>query len=309
MVLVSQPKRPNTIHHKRRTGTHHKRTAEYKKTYWPYLPLAMLVGFGLLVNTFWPSLQNILGYATDMSISSLLQETNAQRGDEKLAALTANAKLNAAAQAKADDMAKRNYWSHNTPDGTQPWTFLTTAGYEFEAAGENLAYGFDTSDATIQAWMNSPGHRANIMNSKFQEVGFGIANVSNYQGYGEQTLVVAMYGAPSATAAASPATPQAQDTSGGLPETIMNASNDAASSQKVARIELLASGLTSWSVFAVSALTMAALGIFIMRHGIFWRRALVKGEAFIVKHPFLDIALVGTAVLGFILTRTAGSIY
>lgn len=324
MVLVSKPKRSPSIHAKRRSGRHHKQTPDYHKTYWPYIPLAMIVGLGVLVNSLWPTLQNVLGYATNMSISGLLEATNEQRATGQLASLSINSQLNQAAQAKAEDMASRNYWSHDTPDGTPPWTFFNKAGYAYDAAGENLAYGFDNNNAAVVAWMNSPGHRANIMNGQFQEVGFGIANVKNYQDTGEQTVVVAMYGDPVATVATAPPAitpapiignaeqaPASSQSTNNSPDivTANPASKQVMDSKRVARIQLMTNGIAPWSMFAVSSLAALAVGIFILRHGLFWRRALVKGERFIVKHPLLDIALVGLAVLGFVLTRSAGSIY
>lgn len=324
MVLVQQPKRPHTIHHKRRTGTHHKRTPDYNKTYWPYLPLAALVGLGMLVNTLWPTLQNILGYATNMSLSGLLQSTNEQRSAENLASLTLNEKLNAAAQSKANDMAARNYWSHNTPEGQEPWVFFDNAGYAYLAAGENLAYGFSTSDAAVVAWMNSPGHRANIMNGQFKEVGFGVANVPNYQDSGEQTIVVAMYGNPVVASATTPVQPQPaqqapaptptpapeQNVPAATPDVVSAAPLQTAdTSQHVARIQLITDGFAPWSLFAISAVAFAALGAFIIRHGRFWHRAIRKGEKFIIHHPVLDFALVAIVVVGFVLTRSAGLIY
>src|SRR6185369_9999820 len=107
--------------------------------------------------------------------------------------LQLNDQLAAAAQAKANDMARRGYWSHVTPDGKQPWSFVEASGYQYEAAGENLAYGFGSSDEVMTAWMHSPEHRANILNSVYQDVGFATANVPNYRGTGPETIVVAMY--------------------------------------------------------------------------------------------------------------------
>jgi hypothetical protein len=140
-----------------------------------------------------------------MSIQGLLDGTNSQRISNGISALALNGVLDNAAQAKANDMAARDYWSHNTPDGQTPWTFMTAAGYSYQLAGENLAYGFATSSDTITGWMNSPGHRANILNGGYTEVGFGIVDIPNYQGTGPETLVVAFYAAPANTPAPAPA--------------------------------------------------------------------------------------------------------
>lgn len=344
MVLAHKPKRPNTIHTRRRQGQHHKQTPQYSKPYWPYLPLAIIVGLGVLINSFWGTVQQtILGYATNTSISGLVEETNMQRASGGLAGLSINSKLNAAAQAKANDMAARNYWSHNTPEGNPPWVFFSNAGYEYKAAGENLAYGFDSSNTTVVAWMNSPGHRANIMNDTYTEVGFGIANVENYQDSGPQTVVVAMYGAPKVAAAAAPAptttsqqkpasvpqqtepqstpteeTPSPAPTPTQAPvqesEVVVAAGTETelapAGNQRIARIQLLSDTVEApWTLFAITSLATVAMAAVFLRHSLHWRRSLKKGEAFILRHRYLDIVLVLVGVLGFILTRTAGSIH
>ena len=137
----------------------------------------------------------VLGYATNVSTGGLLAETNAQRAANGYSAYASSVKLNQAAQAKANHMIANDYWSHYAPDGTTPWFFIDQAGYSYSRAGENLAYGFATSSGVVTGWMNSPSHKANILDSGFTQVGFGIANGSNFQG-GENTVVVAMYGEP-----------------------------------------------------------------------------------------------------------------
>lgn len=138
----------------------------------------------------------VLSYATEMSQSGLLGATNSQRAANGVGALALNSLLNQAAQAKANDMVARNYWSHNTPDGNPPWVFIDATGYSYKKAGENLAYGFDTSSDAVVGWMNSPSHKANMLDGAFDQVGFGIANSATYQNQGEMTIVVAMYADP-----------------------------------------------------------------------------------------------------------------
>ena len=79
----------------------------------------------------------VLDYAASMSTSGLLSSTNSTRSSSGISALSLNAKLNAAAQAKANDMASRNYWSHNTPEGNPPWVFVNAQGYSYQKLGEN----------------------------------------------------------------------------------------------------------------------------------------------------------------------------
>lgn len=158
---------------------------------------------------------SVLAYATEMSRGALHAGTNAARSANGFGNLALNSQLNSAAQAKAEHMAANDYWAHVAPDGTQPWFFFDQAGYDYIRAGENLAYGFLTSQATIDGWMDSPTHRANILGD-YQDVGFGIVNSPSFQGKGNQTIVVAHYGtrpsAPEPPPAAAPAAPLATNT-------------------------------------------------------------------------------------------------
>lgn len=172
-----------------------------------HLHLVRLMIFGVLViGAFFTRLDvhginqiarpssHVLRYATSMSRDELLAQCNSSRTANGLPALTLNTKLNSSAQAKAQHMANNNYWAHDAPDGTQPWYFFEAAGYSYSRAGENLAYGFDNAQATNSGWMNSPGHKANILGD-YTEVGFGFINSADFQG-NENTVVVAHYAKP-----------------------------------------------------------------------------------------------------------------
>lgn len=144
--------------------------------------------------------------ASAMSSSVLIKLTNQQRTQNGLPTLNYNAQLTASAMAKAKHMIANNYWAHNAPDGTSPWTFMQANDYSYTAAGENLAKGFVTDDSTINGWMSSAGHRANILNGRYLDI--GIAVVSGvFQGV-ETNLVVAHYGASNSSAPASAPKPQ-----------------------------------------------------------------------------------------------------
>ncbi|HMT18863.1 MAG TPA: CAP domain-containing protein [Candidatus Saccharibacteria bacterium] len=191
---IQSVKRPSTNHKKQQHPKH------FLKVYWPYIPIILMVVFGMVFGNIRPILNTskpaTLAYATEMSISGLLKSTNEQRAAHGLSALTVNTKLNTSAQAKANDMIARDYWAHNTPDGDEPWVFFEAAGYAYQRAGENLAYGFSTSDATVIGWMNSSSHRANILDSSYTEVGFGFVNGENFNTTGKETVVVAHYATP-----------------------------------------------------------------------------------------------------------------
>lgn len=134
----------------------------------------------------------VLGSESDITISSLLEQTNLVRSQNGIAKLKLNDKLNQAAYLKAQNMFAKQYWAHNAPDGTQPWKWLGDVGYNYDTAGENLAKNFASANMTITAWMNSPEHRGNILNSNYQDVGFAVMNGDLMS---EPTsLIVAFYG-------------------------------------------------------------------------------------------------------------------
>jgi uncharacterized protein YkwD len=111
-----------------------------------------------------------------------LSETNKHRIANGLAPLAANAKLNTAALAKAQDMLKQQYFAHVSPSGVGAADLAKNAGYEYLAIGENLAMGnFKDDKALVQAWMDSPGHRANILNAKYTEIGIAVIK-GTYEG-------------------------------------------------------------------------------------------------------------------------------
>lgn len=127
-------------------------------------------------------------------VGTLVDLTNNDRARYNLGSLTTNSKLSAAAQMKANDMAARGYFSHDTPDGVAPWDWFQKGGYEFTQAGENLAVFFSDSMQVEEAWMNSPSHRANILNGHFTEIGIAVAD-GYYQGR-PTTFVVQFFGKP-----------------------------------------------------------------------------------------------------------------
>lgn len=134
--------------------------------------------------------------------STLVDLANGDRKQDNLGTLTINPKLVAAAQAKADDMAAKGYFAHNSPDGQTSWTWFQQAGYSFSYAGENLAVNFADSEDVEEAWMDSPTHRANILNGKFTEIGIATAQ-GEYKGK-KTTFVVQMFGRPKQTTAFAP---------------------------------------------------------------------------------------------------------
>ncbi|MCL4392508.1 CAP domain-containing protein [Patescibacteria group bacterium] len=136
--------------------------------------------------------------------NSLVDETNATRVSDDLSSLKPSALLEAAARDKANDMAKNGYFAHTSPTGITPWYWFEKVGYNFEYAGENLAINFIDSKDVMNAWMNSPEHRANILDSNFTQIGIATAE-GTYEGR-PATFVVQLFGTPAPLAAsASPA--------------------------------------------------------------------------------------------------------
>lgn len=110
-----------------------------------------------------------------LTLKGTIAETNNQRVENNLAPLKENVKLDAAAKAKAQDMFARQYFEHISPVGRGPADLAKSAGYDYLIIGENLALGnFEDDKKLVEAWMASPGHRANILNSKYTEIGVAV---------------------------------------------------------------------------------------------------------------------------------------
>lgn len=116
----------------------------------------------------------------------VVELTNAQRAANGCGALTVNTTLTSVAQAHSADMAANNYFDHTDKQGNDPFARMRAAGYSFSYAGENIAAGQQTPAAVMDAWMNSPGHRANILNCHFTEIGVGYATGGSYGKYWTQ---------------------------------------------------------------------------------------------------------------------------
>ena len=105
-------------------------------------------------------------------------------------ALKRNTKLDTTAQAHSVDMATYNYFSHTGRDGRSPFKRMTDAGYNFSAAAENIAAGNSTAAATVQQWISSPGHCANLMSATYVDtgIGYGYSATSTYKHYWTQNF-------------------------------------------------------------------------------------------------------------------------
>lgn len=133
-------------------------------------------------------------FSSAITTANIISLTNDSRSEFSLSPLAENSRLDNAAQTKANDMLAKGYFSHNTPDGKTPWDFIVAAGYNYIMAGENLAVNFTEAENVETAWMNSPGHKANILNKDYEEIGIGISQ-GEYQGH-NAIFVVQMFGTP-----------------------------------------------------------------------------------------------------------------
>ncbi len=327
-------------HQHKRHGKHQKHTRPFMKVYWPYMPLTIIVTLGLIFSAAWQphSKKGVLAYATSMSVSGLLQSTNQKREQNSRSDLKLNSKLDQAAQAKANDMVARNYWSHNTPDGNPPWVFITNAGYTYKSAGENLAYGYLTSSDTVNGWMASAEHKANMLSTSFSEVGFGFANSSNYQGDGPETVVVAMYASPlyststvsAATTSSPPTATHAVSTAHvttskpavtthakpaaktDLPASATLPSETQAlaelPTQNISRLSALTGLAMPWLASLTSVITVACFAALVMRHSLAIHKWITKGERYVLGHVVFDVTIVSLVGLMLIVSTSAGRI-
>jgi len=121
--------------------------------------------------------------------NQVISLVNAERSKIGLAALKANWQLSRVARFKAEDMRDKHYFSHTSPTYGSPFVMMKKFGITFSAAGENIAMGQKTPSAVMTSWMNSPGHRQNILNVNYTEIGVGIAKSSSGSIYWVQQFI------------------------------------------------------------------------------------------------------------------------
>ncbi|MFJ9928895.1 sigma-70 family RNA polymerase sigma factor [Streptomyces misionensis] len=108
------------------------------------------------------------------TVGQVIALVNQERAKAGCSPLTEDPQLGRAAQAHSDDMAARHFFDHVNPDGADPGQRITAAGYRWSTYGENIAMGQQTPASVMNSWMNSPGHRANILNCSFRNIGVGV---------------------------------------------------------------------------------------------------------------------------------------
>jgi hypothetical protein len=158
-----------------------------------------LMGVLVLLTFIGANLHAVLWQSSEWLVSTVLPAvvvdlTNEEREANNAAPLIRNATLDEAARRKAQHMAELEYFAHFSPSGVSPWHWFDQVGYVYAHAGENLAIHFTDSDEVVEAWMNSPAHRANIVDGKYTEIGVGTAK-GTFEGY-DTVYVVQLFGTP-----------------------------------------------------------------------------------------------------------------
>ncbi len=112
--------------------------------------------------------------------NEVIRLVNDQRAKNGLNALTANWELSRVARYKSQDMVSNRYFSHTSPTYGTPFQMIKAFGLSYRTAGENIAYGQRTPQDVVNAWMNSSGHRANILNASYTQIGVGYVPGGHY---------------------------------------------------------------------------------------------------------------------------------
>lgn len=149
--------------------------------------------------------------------AKLMMLTNSERRSAGLPALNESAALTRAAYAKAEDMLARGYFSHTSPGGQAFYRWVDSAGYEYSAVAENLAVNLNmvSAEQMVSSWLDSPGHRANLLSNAYVETGMGVS-AGTYQGQ-PAVFAVQVFAAPKNKTAASAAAPTKKNASAVLP--------------------------------------------------------------------------------------------
>jgi uncharacterized protein YkwD len=133
-------------------------------------------------------------YAAEITPASVVAAMNEQRAQLGLRPLREEPRLDAAAADRMRDMEDLGYWSHESPDGRSPFLWLKVRHYTYRFAGENLANGFESMEQLITGWMESKGHRENILSPDYEDCGVAVIDGGTVKRL-EGKSVVVMFGA------------------------------------------------------------------------------------------------------------------
>ncbi len=134
--------------------------------------------------------------SSEINVPNVLTRMNKYRAAEGLPPLRADARLTKAAEDRMRHMEELGYWKHESPDGMSPFVWLAARDYAYAHAGENLANGYETAGVLVDSWMESPGHRANILSKNYEDVGIAIIEGSTTGPAMGKSIVVLFAAAP-----------------------------------------------------------------------------------------------------------------
>jgi uncharacterized protein YkwD len=129
----------------------------------------------------------------EITAENVIRLMNEERAQAALPPLQLDSKLTLAADDRMQHMEEESYWNHESPEGLSPFTWVREREYEYLTVGENLATGFETAKVLMEGWMESPGHRANIMSPDFQDCGIAVIDGST-RGPAVGKSIVVMFG-------------------------------------------------------------------------------------------------------------------
>ncbi|MEO6259253.1 MAG: CAP domain-containing protein [Thermoanaerobaculia bacterium] len=131
--------------------------------------------------------------AADITPAAVIESMNAYRAEAHLPPLREDSRLDAVAADRMRDMEEREYWAHESPDGRSPFVWLLPNGYTYRNAGENLACGFETNELLMTGWMESKGHRENILSPDYADCGVAVIDGAT-TGRAAGKSIVVMFG-------------------------------------------------------------------------------------------------------------------
>jgi hypothetical protein len=172
----------------------------YSRLFITLLP-GVSVGVLLITGTlFFNRFDHVLGTNIDLSPSAIISLTNLHRNRNHLTPLKVNDSLSSAAGRKAEDMIASGYFDHNFNNTNPTWDFILDSGYTFAVAGENLARGFTRSSQVLDAWAQSPPHRAILDSSAYTDIGVAVVPYQEEAGRTDY-LIVQIFAAPAPSVA------------------------------------------------------------------------------------------------------------
>ncbi|MCL2280347.1 CAP domain-containing protein [Candidatus Saccharibacteria bacterium] len=263
--------------------------------------LMLIATFLVVLNLsyFYIEDRRVLGGQTDITIAALFAETNVARAKSNLPPLIVSDKLAAAAQSKAEDMLRTDYWAHTSPTGQTPWDFIAQSGYNYVYAGENLARGFTSTDAILRAWLASPTHRANVLGERYVDVGFAV--VEGKMDGQDTILVVAEYGRLSNKSLID--APNA----GGQVTGMMTSVGMTETPSFWTRLVDGARNLTPSLIFTLAVLGLVT-AVTVIAHFAHWRLSPRLAKTWRLHHALIKVCFVAVLTVGAILSYGGGMI-